>query len=218
MSFLILGGAGFVGRNLVQFLLAQPSVVHIRVADKRSWDSEVSNCFFSAEHQRSFSDRRVECIRTDLRSVPGTQKAFEGFAVDFVINLADDTDDEATDDDYQMRLVEILRNAVTVSKEVGRVRRFIELSTTAVYLPEKKKPCTEESKIEPFTTKARFKLVAEEVLQSSGIPHVIFRAPFIYGPGCTRGIMSRVVVGKVYQLTRVFLFFLVPFDQVLSFV
>ncbi len=61
-SWLILGGVGFIGRNLVKVLVDKKLAGYIRVADKSHWlPSKMSD-----EHRVNFSEKVVEYRQADL--------------------------------------------------------------------------------------------------------------------------------------------------------
>ena len=77
MRFLITGGGGFIGRNLIEWLTRQPSC-EIRVLDN-----------FSTGEREHLDDLNLDVIAGDIRDLNTVSKAMVG--IDTVIHLAADT-------------------------------------------------------------------------------------------------------------------------------
>ena len=80
--------------------------------------------------------------------------------------------------------VEPLVRAVQVLRNGRRLRRFIYVSTISA-LDQSTRPSRvldQNSKPAPRTDYGRSKLLAERVLLDSGIPVIVLRLPFLYGP------------------------------------
>jgi UDP-glucose 4-epimerase len=83
MKYLVTGGAGFIGSNLVDNLLADPSCTGVRVVDNLSSGRR--------EHLAAHdSDSRFEIVVCDLLDLDGIAGAFKG--VDIVYHLAANPD------------------------------------------------------------------------------------------------------------------------------
>lgn len=85
-SALILGGCGFIGRNVVQFLVEQQLCSRIRVADKVL----PATAYLTARQQKAFD--QVEFKQANLVSPASIERAFQQddskSSWDWVINLA----------------------------------------------------------------------------------------------------------------------------------
>lgn len=61
-SWLILGGVGFIGRNLAKELVESKQAGHIRVADKSHWLTAMMH----DDHKKHFASKAIEYKQADL--------------------------------------------------------------------------------------------------------------------------------------------------------
>jgi len=190
---LILGGVGFIGRNLVEFLSDKNLVSKIRVADKVLPDL----AGLSAKQLAIFKSDLVEFKQANLARAAMVEKVFEG-DWDFVVNLAGETKYSQTPEVYKENIIDVSKTCGTEAAKKG-VSRFIEVSTAQVY-DEGKSASTESSKLKPWTKLATAKLAAEEDLRAiAGLNLIIVRPAIVYGPGDISGITPRLIAAAVYK-------------------
>jgi len=194
-NVLILGGVGFIGRNLVHFLVHNKLAGRIRVVDK-----VLPSTAFLGDFGPAFD--RVEFVQGSLTSVASISKCFaapeDGSKWNFVFNLAAETKYGQTDAVYQEKVLDVSVKCATEAAKQG-VDRFIEVSTAQVY-EAGKKPSKEDSKLDPWTLLAKFKLQAEEALRKiPGLNLIIVRPAVVYGPGDISGISPRIITAAAYK-------------------
>lgn len=189
-SFMILGGCGFVGRNVVHHLVQKYPDSKIRVVDKLI----PPMAYLNKQHESSFNNPRVEFINCNLISKDSREKAFQSESVsfDYVINCAGETKHGLSDAIYHEGIVDLSVSCARLSAKYN-VKRYLEISSGSVY--EKK-----DRSIQPRTTIAKYKLMVEEELKKiSGLNYTILRPPLVYGLGDTKNLAPRTVVAAIYR-------------------
>jgi dTDP-D-glucose 4,6-dehydratase len=118
-NWLILGGVGYIGRNLCQFLQESHIASHITVADKAL--PATSN--FHPIHIEAFSS--IEVIQTDLSRNPS--KAFNK-EYRYIVNLTGETRGDLPESRYRMCSVGVIQ---ACKPFIGNAK-WIEISTGLV--------------------------------------------------------------------------------------
>jgi nucleoside-diphosphate-sugar epimerase len=195
-NVLVLGGLGFIGRNLVEFLVDKQLTSKIRVADKVLPDL----AGLSQKQAALFKGDQVEFKQANLAREAMVNKVFDdgGNKWDFVFNLAGETKYSQTDEVYKENILDLSVTCGNAAAKRG-VSRFIEVSTAQIY-DAGKKPSDETDKPKPWTKLAKAKLQAEEALRNiKGLNLIFVRPCIIYGPGDVGGITPRVIAAAVYK-------------------
>jgi len=196
-NVLILGGLGFIGRNLVEYLLNQGLASKIRIADKGL--PELVG--LSKKQLETFKNKDlVDVKQLNLAREVMVNRAFDegGFKWDIVINLAGETKYSQTEEVYKENIFDVSVTCATAAAK-RNVSKFIEVSTAQVY-DSGKKPSAEDDKLKPWTKLAKAKLAAEDELKKiKGLNLIIVRPATVYGPGDLSGITPRLITGAVYK-------------------
>jgi nucleoside-diphosphate-sugar epimerase len=193
---LVTGGTGFVGTRVVENLLAH-GFRNIRCFTRPS--SEMSRV--DAARQRPGAN--VEMFRGNLLSPQDCLAATKDVAV--VIHLAAARGEKSFPDAF-MNSVVTTRNLLEACREQGTVRRFVNISSFAVYsnlgnphgrlldesCPEERQPALRGH---AYTfAKVKQDEIVREYGERFGIPYVIIRPGYVYGPG-NEAITNRVGIG-----------------------
>lgn len=164
-SFLITGGAGFMGINLVRFLLERGHRV-------RSYDIAA---FTYPEADQ------IEVLQGDIRDEKLHDAAFDG--VDTVVHcaaalpLCDPDEIRSTNVDGTRLLLETARKKA--------IKRFVHISSTAVYGIPDHHPLTEEDPMHGVGAYGESKVAAEQICESfrtAGMCLPILRPKSFVGP------------------------------------
>jgi len=191
---IILGGVGFIGRNLVEYLSDNNLVSKIKVADKVLPDL----AGLSAKQAAIFKSDLVEFKQSNLAREAMVNKVFEDGPWDYVFNLAGETKYSQTDEVYKENIIDVSTTCANGAAK-AQVRRYFEVSTAQVY-DEGKKASDENSKLKPWTKLAKAKLAAEEAIRAiPNLNYIIVRPAIVYGPGDISGITPRLIAAGVYK-------------------
>jgi len=165
MTWLITGGAGFLGLHLCRFLIEQKQQVI-------SYD-------IAAIPANEKIDGLIE-VTADIRDGLAFKKALQG--VDIVVHCAAALP-LAKPEEINSVNAQGANLVLDCSKQAG-VKRFIYIGTTAVYGMPKFHPIDEETPLDPMGYYGIAKAKAEEYLQQSqGIEWIIIRPKSFIGTG-----------------------------------
>ena len=174
-KFLVTGGAGFIGSNIVEELLKQGHFV--RVLDNFSTGKR--------ENLKGF-EKDIELIEGDIRSYHIVREAVEG--IEFILHQAalpsvprSIKDPITTNEVNVVGTLNILNSA-----KDAKVRRIVYASSSSVYGDLDVLPKTEDMLPKPLSPYAVSKLAAEKYCQVFtklyGLETIIFRYFNVFGP------------------------------------
>jgi UDP-glucose 4-epimerase len=174
-TYLVTGGAGFIGSNIVDELLERGDTV--RVLDDFSTGRE--------ENVRHFAEK-VELIRGDIRDGDDVDRAVKG--VDFVVHQAALASvPRSIEDPVESSAVNVQGTLNLLDAAVRHsVRRFVYASSSSVYGDSEELPKVETMKPRPKSPYAVAKLCGEWYCkvfsEIHGLPTVSLRYFNVFGP------------------------------------
>ncbi len=170
-NILITGGAGYVGAQLVPYLINKG--YNITVIDLMIYGEEVLD-----------NHKNLNIIKGDIRDQILLKKIIPGH--DCVIHLACISNDPS----FELNPVlgksinlDAFEPLVKISKD-NNVKRFVYASSSSVYGVKKEKNVTEEISLEPLTDYSKFKADCEKILfnyQSDDFTTVVIRPATVCG-------------------------------------
>lgn len=149
----VIGGAGYVGSELVQFLLDDG--YQVRVLD---------TFWYGKEHLEKLQSNSLELVEGDMRDLNLIEKVLED--VTDVIHLACISNDPSFDLNPSLGKsinLDSFEPIVLTAKKAG-VKRFIYASSSSVYGVKSESRVTEELSLEPLTDYSKFKAECEKIL------------------------------------------------------
>ena len=178
-SFLITGGAGFIGSNLVQYLL-EHGAKKVRVLDN------LSNGYY-ANIEEFENHPAFEFMEGDIRNLETCKKALNG--IDYVSHQAAlgsvprSINDPITSNDVN---VSGFLNMLVAQKESDSVKRLVYAASSSTYGDSKSLPKVEEQIGKPLSpyavTKYVNELYADVFAKTYGIEIIGLRYFNVFGP------------------------------------
>lgn len=184
MNILITGASGFVGQNMVAYLLKHQPAANIQ-------------CLLRDPHKTGWftGHRQLSLLHGDLLS-PETYRAAL-LDADIVLHMAALVGLRDGEEFYRFN-TEATRLSVQTLQASTRLKRLVFVSSiSAVDRPlglKAEGPMDETTVPCPNTDYGKSKLAAEQLIQESGLPYTILRPSYIYGPYPRRASsMDRIV-------------------------
>ena len=172
MRILVTGGAGFVGSNVVDALVARGDEV-IVLDDLSTGD------------RANLASSRAELVVADIADREATLQALRGHRFDAVAHLASKTKVGQSVEQpelYRRVIVDGTANVLEAAAVAG-ASRFVNFSSGGVIYGETSGPCAHEGiPIAPVSPYGACKAAAEELVDRSGMPALTLRPANIYGP------------------------------------
>jgi nucleoside-diphosphate-sugar epimerase len=179
---LITGATGMVGALLTRRALESGYTVRVMVR--------------ATSNRDCLSGLDVEVFEADLASPETLPPALED--VDFVVNTAAHVGDWGPAEKFRAINVLALEHMLTASRSIGRLRRWVQISSLGVYEAKHHQGTDETtpadlSGLDGYTrTKAEAEVLLNRWIDELDFPATILRPGFIYGPG-DRHVVPRII-------------------------
>lgn len=199
-SYLVLGGLGFVGKNLLDLLMATDCFSKLVIIDKKLLKL---NAYIPKPKLEKFDDPRIKVLQKDLSKESDIRPVFEEHGpFDYVINLAAEIRSDLGDESHKRNTLLVANLCGTLSAEY-KVKKFIHLSTSYVYASSTK-PLNEDAKLEPQKVQAKYSLAAERaIFRIPDLNYVILRPAIIYGPYDIVGhVVMNIAISLLYKINK----------------
>jgi UDP-glucose 4-epimerase len=170
LRVLVTGGAGFLGSNVVDALVARGDLV-VALDDLSTGD-------------RANLAPDIPFRHVDVSDARALERALHGEGFDAIVHCASKTkvvESMAKPDLYRRVIVEGTRNVVALAESV-HAQILVNLSTGGAMYGETPVCATEHTPAVPDSNYGRFKLEAEAIVAASEIPAITLRCANIYGP------------------------------------
>lgn len=190
-TYLVTGGAGFIGSNFILYLLAHHENIRIINVDKLTYAGNLAN-LASVESDDRYMFRRMDiCDRSAVRDL------FFEFDIDYVVNFAAEShvDRSINDPEIFVRtnvlgtvsLLDAAREAWRVGDDKYGDRRFLQVSTDEVYGSLGPSGFfSEDTPLDPHSPYSASKASADLLVKAYGdtynFPVLITRCSNNYGP------------------------------------
>lgn len=194
-TLLVTGSTGMLGRSVVRRAVAAGYDVQAMVRPQ--------------SERRCLEDLPVTFVEADLAEPETLADALADAQI--VVHTAAQVGDWGPVEQYRAVNVVALEHMLAAVERHGRLQRWIQISSVGVY-PARHHYGTDESVprdtvgLDGYTrTKAEAEVVVEQHVRDHGLPAVILRPGFLYGPGERHGlkrIVDRLQTGKMKFIGR----------------
>ncbi len=180
MKILVTGGTGFIGSHLVDALVARHH--HVRVPVRSN-----SNLTYLPIHQ-------IETTEVSLTDDNNIKALVDG--IDVIFHLAAIRTEWGISDE-ERRKVNVETTANLLEASLGRIQRFIYVSSVSVHGHFSNGPANEGFPIQPVTHYGKSKAETEQLVmrfhREKGSPVTIIRPVITYGPRDLTGMLTKLI-------------------------
>lgn len=182
MRILVTGGAGFMGSNMIQYLLNKYPESRITNVDKLTYAGNLDNL------KDVVGDRRYVFKKADICDEPTMDRIFHESHPDAVLNYAAETHvDRSIHDPKSFMMTDVIGTftLLELAKKHG-IKRYIQISTDEVYGPIEDGSCDELSCFRPSSPYSASKAGADHLVQAYWttyrLPAIVTHSCNNYGP------------------------------------
>ena len=187
-TFLVTGGAGFIGSNFVHHLYDTYPDYRILILDALTYAGSLDNLPGELNYGSSGQNGRLQFWYGDVRNASLVDSLVE--QADIVVHFAAETHvTRSIYDNYHFFETDVLGTQVvanSVLKHAKRIDRFIHISTSEVYGTARAPLMDEDSPLMPMSPYASAKTGADRLVYSYfatyGLPAIIVRPFNQFGP------------------------------------
>jgi len=174
-NILITGATGFIGRNLVNLLVAEGHTVRALVRDYE-------------RARKLLGTENIEYIVGDVTDKKAFENICDNISVVYHLAAIMGHDLPAESSFRKFRKVNTEGTRIIAESCVGKgIEKFIYISSTAAMGLLKKKLINEETPCRPYTpyqvSKYEGELIVKELTEKCGLPGIILRPSMVYGVG-----------------------------------
>uniref|UniRef100_A0A8D9DUS7 NAD-dependent epimerase/dehydratase domain-containing protein n=1 Tax=Cacopsylla melanoneura TaxID=428564 RepID=A0A8D9DUS7_9HEMI len=182
-TVVVLGGCGFIGRNLVEYLIENDLVSKLRVIDKVSpeiaWLNEKQKTIFNHPLVEFVSGNLVHPATCELLFL-NSAGSDSNLTWEYVINCAAETRPGQPDQIYKEGIYKLSVNCATAAARYG-ILKYVEISTGEICSSNKHK-LKESDDHHPSSLIAKYKVQVEKALHDiPGLNFTIVRPGLVYG-------------------------------------
>jgi len=190
-TYLVTGGAGFIGSNFVKYLLEKHADIHVICLDKLTYAGNIDNL------KTELNNRKFTFIKGDISDPELLKDIFKKHDINYIVNFAAESHVDRSIDSPQVFLkTNILgtHNLLKAAKESWKNSRneykpdcrFIQVSTDEVYGSCKTGKFTETSPLDPHSpyaaSKAGSDLIVKAYVDTYSFQALITRCSNNFGP------------------------------------
>lgn len=211
-TYLITGGAGFIGSNFIKYILNKYENIKIICLDKLTYAGNLA----TIENELESESNRLEFIKGDINNRELLEYIFETGNITCIINFAAETHvDRSIENDTGLFLESNIlgvKNLMNTAKKKWQTReghypesvKFLQISTDEVYGSLKKEGYfTEKDSLEPNNPYAASKAGADLLIRSYyntyNFPALITRSSNNYGPYQYPEKLMPLMINNIFQ-------------------